>query len=179
MLPTVIVPIWLLIWKFVQADIKAWDKCWPLRNQNHGWKCQVTSLIWPASQQHIAPRSIKHGQSKRSIAPFHPVSQAPWLCRQPAYHYGERAHIQNVTKTGIQRIIGRRCRCAGCRALRPENSEMCFEWQVEVSHTGTAGHNDISAWQSYTTKGREAERMSACNMMWGWHLVLAVIRRLE
>lgn len=30
---------------------------------------------------------------------------------------------------------------------------MCLEWQVEVSHIDTAGPNDISAWQSYTTRG--------------------------
>lgn len=34
-----------------------------------------------------------------------------------------------------------------------EEEVMCFEWQVEVSHTGTAGRNDISAWQSRTTRG--------------------------
>lgn len=35
-----------------------------------------------------------------------------------------------------------------------EKNVMRFEWQVEVSHTDTAGPNDISAWQSYTTSGR-------------------------
>lgn len=29
-----------------------------------------------------------------------------------------------------------------------EENVMCFEWQVEVSHTNTVGLNDISAWQS-------------------------------
>lgn len=38
---------------------------------------------------------------------------------------------------------------------------MCFEWQVEVSHTGTAGHNDISVWQSYTTGEGGGKNVSA------------------
>lgn len=150
MLPTAIVPIWLLIWKFVQADIKSWDKCWPLRNQNHAWKCQVTSLIWPIQPSLTSPVVMQTASLPLRWARTH-----------------THTHSENVTKTGIQRIIGRRCRCAGCRAPRPENSEMCFEWQVEVSHTGTAGHNDISAWQSYTTRGgrrKECQRAIWCEV---------------
>jgi len=34
-----------------------------------------------------------------------------------------------------------------------EKIVMCLEWQAEVSHTDTAGPNDISAWKCYTTRG--------------------------
>lgn len=39
-----------------------------------------------------------------------------------------------------------------CSEARRKNM-MCLEWQVEVSHSAAAGHNDISVWQSYTTRG--------------------------
>lgn len=34
-------------------------------------------------------------------------------------------YSRNLTKTSFQKIIGRRCRCAGCRALRPEKRAWC------------------------------------------------------
>lgn len=46
--------------------------------------------------------------------------------------------------------------CWQPRAEAREKNVMCFEWQVEVSHTDTAGLNDTSAWQS--TQPEEGDR---------------------
>lgn len=79
----------------------------------------------PQLQQHIVLWSIKHGQSEHLINPFHPVSHAP-MTMQTASSLVQSAssHTPSITKTSIGRIIGRRCRCAGCHDPRPNKNNV-------------------------------------------------------
>lgn len=72
----------------------------------------------------------------------------------PCGYADSTVSTHTVTETGIRRIIGKRCRCAGWLACSEagERNVICVEWQVEVSHTDTAGHYGISAWQGNTTR---------------------------
>ncbi len=125
LLPTVVDLHWLLVWKCVQADTKASDKHRPSWEQNPTWKYQVASLLWPPSQQHIAPLN-----GALSVhAPNHSIPPT-----QMSYSYADsqltstastHTHSGNLTEINTERIIGRRCRCAGCRALRPEKRTWC------------------------------------------------------
>lgn len=103
-----------------------------MKSWNHTWKCQVTSLIRSTSQLHSAPWSIKHGNSEDCIRPFLPSHTCPmaihtagslvqWTHRHTHIH----TQTENVTRTSIQRIIGKRCRCAGCSSPRPEKRMWC------------------------------------------------------
>lgn len=98
----------------------------PFGNWNHTWKCQVTSLIWPTSQQHIALWSIKHGHRDSIVSAHSNQSHMPCGYADSQLTSTVSTHtLKMLPSPGIRRIIGRRCRCAACHAPRPEKRIWC------------------------------------------------------
>lgn len=86
-------------------------------------------------------------------------------------------HSENVTKTSIQRIIGRQCRCAGCRAPRPEERIWCVsngKWRWVI-----LALLDIMIFLFGKATQPGEGGMSARKLKWGWHLVFAVMHLLQ
>lgn len=143
-------------WQFIQAA--------PKRQTNTGlYETRVTrenvrSAHWYDLHHNNTQRSA---QLLREWGPHHLIPPRP------------RAHalkfLPSLANQDRQNNWPRMQMCKlPCSEARRKNM-MCLEWQVEVSHSAATGHNDISVWQSYTTRGgrRNVSGQSGVRMAFG------------
>lgn len=82
--------------------------------------------------------AIRQRESKGCNFPYDLLPLGLWRCRQPAHYNREQTqtYSENVAKTSIQRIIGRRCRFTGCFTQRPQERIWCIlndKWRWVIS----------------------------------------------